>query len=128
MRELQTIQTREKLNRVYAVDEKGVGGANHEYIIVDEGAKVQEGYVDDENLMGVVQLQNGGRNIEGSVAGVLDVDLLEIVRDRLASFQEGEFANRYNDVALEHVIFALRALNQRVEDRINRNVLGKEIK
>lgn len=34
MRELSTIQKREKLNEVYAVDEKGNGGANHEYIIM----------------------------------------------------------------------------------------------
>ena len=33
MRELTTIQKREKLNKVFAVDEKGNGGANHEYSI-----------------------------------------------------------------------------------------------
>lgn len=31
MRVLSTIQKREKLNSVYAVDEKGCGGANHHY-------------------------------------------------------------------------------------------------
>lgn len=36
MRELNTIQKREKLNKVYAVDEKGCGGANHQYNNVDE--------------------------------------------------------------------------------------------
>ena len=33
MRELNTIQKVEKLNKVYAVDEPGNGGANHEYMI-----------------------------------------------------------------------------------------------
>lgn len=33
MEKLATIQKREKLNEVYAVDEKGNGGANHEYVI-----------------------------------------------------------------------------------------------
>ena len=32
-RELETIQTREKLNTVSAVDEPGNGGANHRYVI-----------------------------------------------------------------------------------------------
>ena len=36
MRELNTIQKREKLNTIYATDEKGNGGANHEYHIVAE--------------------------------------------------------------------------------------------
>ena len=33
MRELNTIQKVEKLNRVFATDEAGNGGANHEYMI-----------------------------------------------------------------------------------------------
>lgn len=33
MRELNTIQKVEKLNRVFATDEIGNGGANHEYMI-----------------------------------------------------------------------------------------------
>ena len=32
-RKLSTIQKRENLNTVYAVDEAGVGNANHEYIV-----------------------------------------------------------------------------------------------
>lgn len=33
MRKLSTIQKREKLNTVYALDERGAGGASHEYRI-----------------------------------------------------------------------------------------------
>ena len=33
-RQLKTIQKREKLNSVFALDEKGNGGANHQYAIV----------------------------------------------------------------------------------------------
>ena len=36
MRELNTIQKRERLNTIYATDEKGNGGANHECHIVAE--------------------------------------------------------------------------------------------
>ena len=122
MRELSTIQKREKLNKVYAVDEKGNGNANHEYAIhaLPEDT--------DARLMGVIQFQNGARQIESSIHGVLDADLLEVVRDRLKGFQSGEFATRENAIALTHIEEALMWMNRRVEDRIERNVLGKNEK
>ena len=120
MRELNTIQKREKLNKVYAIGEKGNGGAKHQYNVV--------GLPIDENDMGIFQevihFQNGARNLPDSVYGVLDTDLLEIVRDRLKGFQSGEFSCRENACALTHIEEALMWLNRRVEDRIERNVLG----
>ena len=108
------------LNKVYAVDEKGNGGANHQYNIV--------GLPIDENDMGIFQevihFQNGARKLPDSVSGVLDTDLLEIVRDRLKGFQSGEFSCRENACALTHIEEALMWMNRRVEDRIERNVLG----
>lgn len=117
MKELSTIQKREKLNRVFAADEKGNGGANHEYII---GLDV--GLMQPKECK--IQFQNGARKLENSIHGVLDTDLLEIVRDRLHCFQQGKFASEYNYQALIHVEEALMWLNRRVEDRIERNVLG----
>lgn len=120
MRELNTIQKREKLNTVYAIDKKGNGGANHRYKVISEpNEKNPEQHVDV-----VIQFQNGARKEWGSVLGVLDTDLLEIVRDRLKGFQSGEFATRENAIALTHIEEALMWLNRRVEDRIERNVLG----
>lgn len=119
MRQLETIQTKEKLNQLYAADDKGVGGAPHEYVIVharhDEEvpAHIQE-----------INFQKGHRNDPEARSGVIDSDLLEIVRDRLKGFQEGEFATDDNARALVHVEEALRFMNKRVEDRINRDVLG----
>lgn len=120
MREINTIQKREKLNRVYAVDEKGNGGANHRYKITSQpNEKNPEQYVDV-----TIQFQNGARKEWGSILGVIDTDLLEIVRDRLKGFQSGEFATRENALALTHIEEALMWMNRRVEDRIERNVLG----
>lgn len=113
MRVLNTIQKREKLNTVIAVGDKGAGGANHQYVIEVDGP---------EDLL--IKFQEGPRNVEGSTPGVIDTDLLEIVRDRLKCFQEGEFATEYNAQALLHVEEALMWLNRRVEDRIERQVLG----
>jgi hypothetical protein len=120
MRKLTTIQKREKLNDVFAVDEPGAGGANHLYVISEHN--------NGEHEMGTIIMQNGPRNMPGSVPGVIDSDLLEIVRDRLVCFQNGPFRCRENEMTLLAVEEALMWLNRRVEDRIERAVLGTNIK
>ena len=133
MEKLNTIQKREKLNDVYVVDEKGNGGANHEYWIewelprLDNSTPVtKENYKEHQLRHGRLELkfQNGARKLETSSHGVLDTDLLEIVRHRLQCFQQGEFATRENACALTHIEEALMWMNRRVEDRIEREVLG----
>lgn len=119
MRKLSTIQKRENLNTVFAADEKGPGGANHHYKIA---------LLDANGETIDIKLQCGPRKEERSQHGIIDGDLLEIVRDRLKAFQAGPFASEYNEKALEHVEEALMWLNRRVEDRIERNVLGKNEK
>ena len=121
MNKLSTIQKREKLNDVYAMDEKGNGGANHEYLIVSDIGLMQPKEVK-------IQFQNGARKEENSIHGVLDTDLLEIVRDRLKAFQAGPFASKENEHVLIHIEEAFMWMNRRVEDRIERNVLGKNEK
>lgn len=120
MRELSTIQKREKLNNVYAVDEPGNGGANHKYRIYMAGCNSNT----SEDGIAEIQFQNGARKEENSIHGVIDTDLLEIARDRLIAFQKGPFATRENACALTHIEEALMWMNRRVEDRIERNVLG----
>lgn len=131
MRELNTIQKVEKLNRVYAVDEPGNGGANHEYMI---SRTIQ--FPNYETFNGtyqvphcksfnaIIQFQNGARRDLNATNGVLDTDLLEIVRDRLKGFQNGDFATDDNAKALEHIEIALMYMNKRVMERYERNVLG----
>lgn len=118
MRKLSTIQKREKLNTIVAMDDPGAGGANHVYAV---HANTQDA---DDRLMSTIAFQNGARKEENSVAGIIDTDLLEIVRDRLKSFQAGPFSSRENACALTHIEEALMWLNRRVEDRIEREVLG----
>lgn len=120
MEKLSTIQKREKLNEIFVLDEKGNGGAHHIY-------HIESNSVDGNGNCDVyekIRFQNGARKLSNSSHGVLDVDLLEIVRHRLMCFQAGEFATRENAVALTHIEEALMWLNRRVEDRIERNVLG----
>lgn len=118
MEKLNTIQKREKLNEVLITDEKGPGGANHRYQIIALQPN-SKGIVH----MCTIQFQKGARK-EESQHGVIDSDLLEIIRHRLQCFQEGPFSSEYNEKALEHIELALMYMNRRVEDRIERNVLG----
>lgn len=124
MKELSTIQKREKLNQVFVADQEGPGGAHHEYhIVLNDGVEK-----DVANDVVIIQLQKGPRKEESSIPGVIDSDLLEIVRDRLKSFQAGPFSSRENACALTHVEEALMWMNRRVKDRIERNVLGRDEK
>ena len=114
-RKLSTIQKREKLNDVLAADQPGPGNACHKYDIVKH---------DSNAVLTTIQFQKVPRLDENSVQCVLDTDLLEIVRDRLKGFQSGEYSSRENACALTHIEEALMWLNRRVEDRIERKVLG----
>lgn len=114
-RKLSTIQKREKLNDVFAADQPGPGNACHKYDIVKH---------DSGEVLTTIQFQCGPRLDESSVHGVIDTDLLEIVRDRLKGFQSGDFSSRENACALTHIEEALMWMNRRVEDRIERQVLG----
>lgn len=111
-----TVQYKGNLNEVYRVAEKAVGNAYREYII-----RTKE---DDPVELARIKFQKGGRNEPGSEVGVIDSDLLEIVRDRLKLYQEGEFECTENAMALVHIETAIMWLNRRVEDRIKREVIG----
>jgi hypothetical protein len=119
MVKLNTIQKRENLNTVFVLDETGNGGANHKYSIVNK--EIEDGGHQEYAL---IQFQNGARKLPDSIHGILDTDLLEIVRHRLLAFQQGQFATKENEKALTHIEEALLWMNKRVEDRIERNVLG----
>lgn len=119
MRKINTIQKIGNLNTVFALDEPSTGGASHKYRI----APNSEEYPSQD-----ISFQHGPRRLPDSVHGVLDTDLLEIVRDRLKGFQSGEYSCRENACALTHIEEALMWMNKRVEDRIERGVLGTENK
>lgn len=117
---LSTIQKRNNLNEVHRAFgcEIGPGGAFHHYVVFHGLDKERDETRTD------IKFQKGPRSIETSVGGVLDTDLLEIVRDRLQCFQSGEYACRENAIALTNIEEALLWMNKRVEDRAERGILG----
>ena len=129
LRKLDTIQKRNNLNDVYGTAIKGPGGGYHRYLIMPANTPSMECVEDAPDCTPVdalceIRFQNGPRNEETSIHGVLDTDLLEIVRDRLKAFQEGEYATRENACAITHIEEALMWMNKRAEDRAARGVLG----
>ena len=121
MKKLNMIQKQNNLNAVYHDEETKSGGAySNYYIFRDEP--------NNDDPLAVLYFQNGPRNDPDSRAGILDHELLEIVRDRLKGFQSGPFPTRENACALTHIEEALMWMNKRVEDRAERGVLGKNEK
>ena len=110
-KEIKTIQKNEKLNDVYVSLENG---GNHTFIVKRHNS--------NEDIC-TLHFQEGPRNLSDSIEGIIDSDLLEIVKYRLETFQNGKFKSHYIEEALFHIVKALESLNNRVEDRINRNVL-----
>lgn len=109
------IQQEDNMNRVFYLDEKGPGGGYHRYLV--ENART--GY-----LLADIVFQKGPRKDPKSVQGVLDTDLLEIVRHRLTAFLEGDMPTILTKDALYCVESALELLNARTMGRKKRGVLG----
>ena len=66
--------------------------------------------------LGSVMLQDGPRGQEGTLDGIYDADLLEIVRDRLKAMQKSNQACDYNARALTHIEEALYQLKLKKEN------------
>ena len=119
MERLDTIQKSNNLNTLYRDGEAGPGRACHDYVV-----SFGYGLPEDDSDGVHIRFQCGPRKEPESMKGVLDGDLLEIVRDRLRAFQSGPYSCRENACALTHIEEALMWLSRRAEDRAARNVLG----
>lgn len=100
---------------VYVTDEKGAGGAYHEYEVVSK---------ETGEVLDTVSFQNGPIQ-ENGVNGSTNEALLAIVFHRLSCFQEGPFPSYFNVKALSGVHFAKTVLEARTTERKQRNVEGK---
>lgn len=111
---------------ITVIDDAGPGGANHEYVVTWPDSAVDApgmAHAGGNSLR--IKFQKGpvpeGRN------GVTQEDLLQIVEDRLACFQEGPFACEENDMALAWVRAAVWALRRRTDARRAQGVEGKNV-
>lgn len=108
--------------KIEVTDEPGPGGANHAYQVSGfdvQGAPAGSGYLN-------IDFQKGPIN-EAGVNGLTQEVLLEIVIDRLRSFQAGPYACRENAIALTKIEEAQHWLLSRTRARMARNVEGRSI-
>lgn len=124
MEKLKTIQKRNNLNAIYPYDAHSFGGAHYAYDIYPADCDPAK----TEMPLACIEFQKGPRGNPKARDGILETDLLEIVRDRLTAFQNGAMATRENEMALQHIEEALLWLNKRTEDRAERGVLGTMLK
>lgn len=119
MEKLSTIQKKKNLNAVFAADEKGTDGTNHIYEVQWD--------TDGKGTIGSqrIQFQDGARGNPESVFGMLDADLLEIVRHRFQNIQQSESASPEIAAALARLEEALMWLNKKAEDQAEQTVMAR---
>ena len=111
-------------SKILVLDEPGQGNACHEYEVrrvASPDATLEQG-----DYFAKVSFQNGPVK-EFGVNGCHQEDLLEIIVDRLGSFQSGNFACRENALALTKCEEALMWLKHRTIGRVKRGVEGKNV-
>lgn len=109
---------------ILVTDEKGPGGANHDYdihLLADPSPETPK--ITGEIWTFKIRFQKGPIK-EAGVNGVTQEALLAIVADRLEGFQSGQYACDENARALAYVQKAMSILKLRTERRVARNVEG----
>lgn len=113
---------------IQVLDEPGDGGASHLYEIkgfnsqTNTSCPYKARY--GEHAQHTTILFQNGPIPENGVNGITQEVLLAIIEDRLLCFQEGPFANEYNQRALDHVRAAMAELHARTKERMERGVEG----
>ena len=108
--------------QIVATDEKGAGGAYHEYSIWTKTGDFD--YYDQKLCQ--ISFQNGGMQ-EAGINGIHNEHLIAILMHRLRCFQDGPFPSEYNADAFEGLRTARLSLEARTRDRINRGVEGQSV-
>ena len=118
------------LTKMVHLDEQGPGGAHHQYIVLKSKdiEKVVFGgrLFDDDDIVALacVNFQKGPLKEVGGVNGCTEIDLLNIIKDRLESFQAGDYACDENEQALRCLNECIDWQNKRTADREKRGVEG----
>ena len=102
------------MNNIYSLDKKAYG-ANHMFQVTDKN--------NEDNSL-VIVMQKGGRYEDNSEWGLLDIDLLNIVKSRLSQFAEN-FDDEENVEARDYVSKAIESLEKRYSRRKTEGSLGK---
>lgn len=102
---------------VMAMDERGPGGAHHEYH-----------FFNGDEEVGYLQFQKWPRNEPGSTPGVLTVAVLAALVDIQQDFDRGPYPSELGRQAGEKMKSAMKLLKRRADERAERGVLGVSAK
>lgn len=113
---------------IKVLDEPGPGGANHAYLVTGmyfssnpSGAIARDAHNAEGGCLFV--FQNGAIG-EAGVNGITHEVMLAILIDRLEAFQDGPYANAYNQTALSSLTTAQEALLARTRHRQAQGIEG----
>lgn len=114
--------------QVIAIGPANPGGAQCNYLVlpVDPEAVHHPAEAPDLKKLefnGVINFQNGHPGTVG-YNGILDSALLAVLIDRARSFSAGPYNSKEGDTALYHLEKALQAMDDRVKDRVKRDVMN----
>lgn len=109
---------------IEVTDGPGAGGANHRYEIRGFDTATNASAQDEQAFQGLDIVFQNGPILENGVNGVTHEVLLEIIMDRLRSFQAGPYACRENAIALTKIEEAQMWLHSRTLKRMQRGVEG----
>ena len=102
-RKLNTMQKSNNLNTIFAVNDRA-------YRVDRTELDPNDDNYPDYNPIAFIDFQEGDVNDETSRVGVTELDLLEIVRDRLINFENSECSTRHNARALMYIEMAIDCL------------------
>lgn len=111
----------DRLTKMIHIDDPGPGGAYHQYIVLESDVLKRvtlDAFFGDKakdvKVFAMIDFQKGSVEEVGGVNGCTDMDLLQILKDRLECFQAGEYACDENAESL-------RCLNECIEWQNKRN-------
>lgn len=128
MREIDTHHDGHGLNESIRIetDLPDASGAAHRYTLSMDSTNIEN--ATGREVIGVIQFQQGPRNVEGSTPGATEAALLAVLIDRLRGFQAGPYACRENAIQLTHLEECLHWTKARADERARRGVLGRNAK
>ncbi|MCH5199006.1 MAG: hypothetical protein J1E34_08880 [Oscillospiraceae bacterium] len=115
MEKLRPIDNRDTLNEVVRTGKPDKNGAYHTYVI--QRALYPVGESAYTKILAEIRFQQGMPGAEIYEDGVIECNLLEIVRDRLISLKQVSFGAREIEKSLTHIEEALMWLKKITADK-----------